>query len=87
MTEQKREISSFNLPPDPSSLTESLRGMGYTLATAVADLIDNSIAANAQNIWVGIAKGTEHAMPGLSILDDGDGMTCLLYTSDAADEL
>ena len=75
MTEQKREISSFNLPPDPSSLTESLRGMGYTLATAVADLIDNSIAANAQNIWVGIAKGTEHAMPGLSILDDGDGMT------------
>ena len=75
MKDHKKDVPSIILPPDPSSLTESLRGMGYTLATAVADLIDNSIAANAKNIRVELKKATEHSTPRLSILDDGEGMT------------
>ena len=38
--------------PDPAALVESLRAFGYTPQTAVADLIDNSITAEAQRIWV-----------------------------------
>ena len=34
--------------PDASSMIESLRAYGYTLSTAVADIIDNSIAARCR---------------------------------------
>ncbi len=71
----KQALSSVILPPAPSSLTESLRGMGYTLSTAVADLIDNSIAADATNIRVELKKATEASPAKLTILDDGHGMT------------
>ena len=37
-------------PPNPSALIEGLRSFGYTISTAVADLIDNSITAKAKNI-------------------------------------
>jgi hypothetical protein len=40
------------VPPDPSALIESLRSVGYTLPTALADIIDNSIAAEAKNVSV-----------------------------------
>jgi hypothetical protein len=61
------------LQPDPAALIESMRAFGYSLATAVADLIDNSIAADAADIqltfnWAGGAST-------LTILDDGHGMT------------
>jgi hypothetical protein len=61
------------LQPDPAALIESMRAFGYSLATAVADLIDNSIAADAADIrltfdWAGSAST-------LTILDDGHGMT------------
>ena len=41
-----------NNPPDPGSLVEGLRSYGYTLQTAVSELIDNSISAQAKNIWI-----------------------------------
>ena len=37
----------LELPPRASSLVESLRDMGYSLRTALADVIDNSITAGA----------------------------------------
>ena len=40
----------LELPPRASSLVESLRDMGYSLRTALADVIDNSITAGARNI-------------------------------------
>jgi hypothetical protein len=54
-----------------SELMESMRAVGYSLETAIADLIDNSLAANAKNIWVDF-----EAEPHLhvTILDDGNGM-------------
>ena len=36
--------------PKASTLMGSLRSMGYTFESAVADVIDNSIAAKANNI-------------------------------------
>ena len=42
--------SSRHAPPKASAMIESLRGLGYTTATALADIIDNSIAAGADRV-------------------------------------
>ena len=54
-------------------MIESLRGVGYSPETAIADLIDNSIAAHARNVW--ITFWWEGRNSHIAILDDGDGMT------------
>ena len=60
------------VPPDASGMIESLRAHGYTLPTAIADIIDNSIAASSKNVWLKFQwnEGT----PWVSITDDGAGM-------------
>jgi hypothetical protein len=58
--------------PEASSMIETFRAIGYNIETAVADIIDNSISANAKNIWVNFEwKGSK---TWLSIKDDGSGM-------------
>jgi hypothetical protein len=59
--------------PNPAALVESIRALGYTLETAVADLLDNSISAGATKIqmWFDWNNGE----PFGQILDDGRGMT------------
>ena len=37
--------------PCASSMILTFRAIGYNLEAAVADIIDNSISANAKNIW------------------------------------
>ena len=59
-----------DLPPDPE-LIESMRAMGYTTQTAIADILDNSIAAHAKNIWI---SGDATTDPHFFIADDGSGM-------------
>lgn len=61
------------VPPHPSALVESLGALGYSLEAAVADLIDNSIAAGASRVVVSFEwnEGDPFAM----ILDDGRGMS------------
>lgn len=61
------------LEPNPASIIESLRSIGYTMETAIADLIDNSITANAKTI--NIDSPFEGANTKIFILDDGDGMS------------
>ena len=63
----------LELPPRASSLVESLRDMGYSLQTALADIIDNSITAGARNIQ--LFADTHHAEPAIGILDNGAGMS------------
>jgi hypothetical protein len=62
-----------HLPPSAASLTASLRDLGYSLETAVADLIDNSISADAAvvEIFCDVSRNA----PVLMIADDGRGMT------------
>jgi hypothetical protein len=58
--------------PEASSMIETFRAIGYNIETAVADIIDNSISANANNVWVNFEwQGSE---TWLSIKDDGTGM-------------
>ncbi len=53
-------------------MLESLRGLGYTLPTALADLVDNSIAANASDVVVQLEWAGPQSW--VRIVDDGDGM-------------
>jgi hypothetical protein len=65
-------LNQRNCPPAPSCILESLRGLGYTLSTALADLIDNSIAAAATKVDVRLhSEGGERW---ISLTDDGHGM-------------
>ena len=58
--------------PEASSMIETFRAIGYNIETAVADIIDNSISANAKNIWINFEwKGSK---TWLAIKDDGSGM-------------
>ena len=63
----------FDIPPRPSSLIESIRAIGYSLSTALADLVDNSIAARANTIRIFSSLDTSNLKVG--ILDDGVGLT------------
>jgi len=61
-----------NAPPRADAMVEALRGLGYTTATALADLVDNSISAGTGQVeirfnWSGVDSW-------ISIADDGRGM-------------
>ncbi len=45
------------LPPDAARLVEGLRDTGYVFKTAVADVVDNSIAAEATEIDIQLKMG------------------------------
>lgn len=62
-------------PPNPASLIETFRAIGYNMEAAVADILDNSISAGARNIW--IQSEWNGAGTSLSIKDDGHGMSAL----------
>lgn len=59
--------------PRAASLIESMRDIGYTLETALADVIDNSISAGATIVQVNY--DTNSAEPFLAIIDNGRGMS------------
>lgn len=64
--------------PSAARLTKSLRDVGYDFGGAVADLIDNSIAAGASEIRVEIEfAGAESAV---YIADNGNGLTSVEAT-------
>jgi len=60
------------LPPRAAVLVESLRDLGYSVQTAVADIVDNSISAGARNIE--ILAAPHGVAPAIAVLDDGAGM-------------
>lgn len=62
-----------DVAPDPSAMIESMRAYGYTLATAVSDLIDNSIVANGRTVWIDSHWAGEQSW--LTVSDDGEGMS------------
>lgn len=65
----RREI----VAPHASVLIESMRDIGYSLQTAVADIIDNSITAGATSIE--LLADTRSDTPAIAILDNGSGMS------------
>ncbi len=69
----KRQPRSYEIPPSAARLTASLRDIGYDFPTAVADLVDNSVAAGATRVDIDIIFNGEHSY--VLIADDGFGMT------------
>lgn len=64
--------NSRNVPPKASAMIETLRGLGYTTGSALADLIDNSISARSDDVavlffWDGLASR-------IAVIDQGEGM-------------
>src|SRR5579859_6368101 len=63
----------YDCVPPGASLLQSLRSVGYSLPTAIADIIDNSIAAHAKTVRLEFEWNGDKTR--IAILDDGDGMT------------
>ncbi|GAA4717332.1 ATP-binding protein [Pedococcus ginsenosidimutans] len=65
-------MSSEEIIPPDAHLMESMRAVGYSLEAAVADLVDNAVTAEAQNIDLAFASEPSDFV---ALLDDGRGMT------------
>ena len=65
-------MEDYILVPGPQ-LLESMRAVGYSLKTALADIVDNSLSAGAREI--DILFDAESSNPYIAILDDGIGMS------------
>ena len=65
-------MNYIDLPPYAPTLMESTRAIGYSIEAAIADIIDNSIAAKASRVDIDFFPIGESY---ISILDDGFGMT------------
>ena len=66
---------TIELTPSARRLTSSLRDIGYEFVTAVADLVDNSVSADASTVDVIIRFSGSRSC--VFIVDDGHGMTTL----------
>ena len=67
-------LNEIILEPDPARVMEGLRDTGYDFNMAMADLVDNSIAANATVIKVYLNPLPDNDLK-LYIVDNGCGMT------------
>ena len=61
-----------NAPPRAGAMLEALRGLGYSTAAALADIVDNSVSAGANEVRIDFAW--DGVMSRISVLDDGRGM-------------
>ncbi|MCO6488510.1 MAG: ATP-binding protein [Phaeodactylibacter sp.] len=67
------KIATASAEPEAGSMIETFRAIGYSIETAIADIIDNSISAGAKSIWIDYVWSGPDTIIG--IMDDGCGMT------------
>jgi hypothetical protein len=77
-TQEEAISQEIYLPPSAPDLLESMRAIGYSFEAALADLIDNAIAAHATNINVRFSAA---GAPYVAIVDDGHGMASAELTA------
>ncbi|TLS68325.1 ATP-binding protein [Mariprofundus erugo] len=70
-------IEELEVIPDPTSLIESMRAIGYSVETALADLVDNSISAGSSEIRIEYDASSEAFV---AVLDNGRGMAAAELT-------
>ncbi len=58
--------------PTADVLMISMRAMGYSFESAIADIVDNSVSADAKNIWLSFPNDPMDCY--IAICDDGYGM-------------
>lgn len=69
---EEAEVQYEDSSPNPEFLIKSIAEQGYSLESALADLMDNSISAKADKIEV-LIKTDEEPFT-LFLADNGDGM-------------
>ena len=69
---RRKKMYEQNCVPFAPSLIESMRSLGYSFSSAIADLIDNSISAKADEISI---LSEPSADPWMVIFDNGCGMS------------
>lgn len=67
-------MDDTELMPNPERVIEGLRDTGYSFPTAIADIVDNSVAANATRIAIRISLLPNKKDVVVSIADNGIGM-------------
>ena len=60
------------VPPKAGAMIEALRGLGYTPASALADLIDNSLSAHADRVDLLFFWNGQRSR--IAVVDNGEGM-------------
>lgn len=66
-------VEHLELLPDAARTIEGLRDTGYDFLTAIADIVDNSIAAEATRVSVRVALAMDGELE-VSVSDNGCGM-------------
>ncbi|WAJ28502.1 ATP-binding protein [Antarcticirhabdus aurantiaca] len=69
-----RSAGSFVLPPDDAGSVRAFSRIGYDLAEALADLIDNSIDAAARRVEITFTRN-DSRVTAVTIADNGRGLT------------
>lgn len=64
---------SYEMAPRAARLTNSMRDIGYNFPAAVADLVDNCVAAGATNVDIELVFDGEESC--VLVADNGSGMT------------
>lgn len=64
-------MNEITLPPFAPTLIESIRAIGYSLESAISDVLDNSISAGATEVEISF---TPYDEPHIAIFDNGCGM-------------
>jgi hypothetical protein len=65
-------MRTYRAAPNASFLIESMRDIGYSLETALADVVDNAISAHATRVEIFADSDAAR----IGILDNGTGMSC-----------
>jgi hypothetical protein len=78
MTEDIQE--EITLRPSAAKLLESMRDIGYSFQSALADIVDNSISADATEISI-LNDVDRAARPYVVIADNGTGMAADEHTA------
>lgn len=75
MSRQVHRVDEFVVS---SNFVQAIREAGYlNISTALAELIDNSLEAEASEVAITISRETAEALPEISVADNGIGMTRL----------
>lgn len=64
-------MEEIRLDPEPGILIESLRDIGYSFNSALADIVDNSITANSDEVSILAVPDSDFR---IAIIDNGDGL-------------
>ena len=66
-------VEQHEIEPNANALIESLRDIGYNLSSALADIVDNSLTAQASKVSIRVDANPDSAA--VAIVDNGTGMS------------